>query len=56
MTLGSYNLLNLRAGWAFTPTWRLELRGDNLADTAYEPAFGFDAAGRAWFLSLAWVP
>jgi vitamin B12 transporter len=56
IALDSYNLLNLRAGWAFAPAWRLELRGDNLADEDYEPAYGFNAAGRAWFLSLAWLP
>lgn len=56
ITLDSYNLLNLRAGWAFTPAWRLELRGDNLADELYEPAYGFNSAGRSWFISLAWLP
>ncbi len=56
VTLPAYHLLNLRAGWAFTPAWRLELRGDNLADEAYEPAYGFDASGRSWFLSLSWLP
>jgi vitamin B12 transporter len=54
--LDSYYLLNLRAGWSFRPGWRLELRGENLADEQYEPAYGFNAAGRAWFLSLAWLP
>jgi vitamin B12 transporter len=54
--LDSYHLLNLRAGWAFTPAWRLELRGDNLADEAYEPAYGFNAAGRSWFVSITWMP
>jgi vitamin B12 transporter len=56
IVLPDYHLLNLRAGWAFRPAWRLELRGDNLADEAYEPAYGFDAAGRSWFVSLAWMP
>lgn len=56
VTLDSYQLLNLRTGWAFLPAWRLELRGENLADEYYEPAYGFDAAGRSWFLSLAWIP
>jgi vitamin B12 transporter len=56
ITLGSYHLLNLRAGWAVTDAWRLELRGENLADENYEPAYGFNSAGRSWFLSLAWVP
>ena len=56
ITLDSYSLLNLRAGWVFSPRWQLELRGDNLADAVYEPAYGFNAAGRSWFLSLAWKP
>jgi vitamin B12 transporter len=54
--LDSYHLLNLRAGWQFRPAWQLGLRGDNLADEVYEPAFGFNAAGRSWYLSLAWMP
>lgn len=54
--LDSYQLVNVRAGWQFRPDWQLSLRGDNLADEVYEPAFGFNAAGRSWFLSLAWLP
>ena len=56
ITLDSYNLLNLRAGWAFSPAWQLELRGDNLTDKDYQPAWGFNAAGRSWYVSLAWKP
>jgi vitamin B12 transporter len=56
ITLESYDLLNLRGGWALTSAWRLEVRGDNLTDEDYEPAYGFNAAGRAWYLSLAWLP
>jgi vitamin B12 transporter len=56
ITLDSYNLLNLRAGWVFKPGWQLELRGDNLADKDYEPAYGFNSAGRSFFISLAWKP
>ena len=54
--LDSYSLLNLRAGYFFTPGWRLEFRGDNLLDKDYEPAFGFNNAGRSFYLSLAWMP
>jgi len=56
ITLASYSLINFHAGWEFAPSWRLELRGDNLADENYEPAYGFNAAGRSWFVSLAWMP
>ncbi len=54
--LDSYSLLNLRAGWLFTPAWRLEFRGDNLLDEDYEPAFGFNSPGRSYYVSLAWMP
>ena len=56
ITLAGYNLVNLRAGWVFTPAWRLELRADNLLDEDYEPAFGFNSPGRSAYLSLAWLP
>jgi vitamin B12 transporter len=56
ITLASYNLFNLRAGWEFATSWLLELRADNLADEDYEPAFGFNSAGRSWYVSLAWMP
>jgi vitamin B12 transporter len=56
VVLDSYQLLNLRAGWPLARAWRLELRANNLADEAYEPAFGFDGAGRSWFLSVTWLP
>ena len=54
--LDSYQLLNLRGGWRFLPHWQVEVRGENLADEDYDPAWGFNAAGRSWFLSLAWAP
>jgi vitamin B12 transporter len=54
--LDGYSLLNLRAGWLFTPAWRLEFRGDNLLDEDYEPAFGFNSPGRSYYVSLAWMP
>ena len=54
--LDSYQLLNLRGAWKFAADWRLEARGENLADEEYEPAYGFNAAGRSLFISLAWIP
>ena len=56
VTLAGYDLVNLRAGWRFTPSWRTELRGENLGDADYEPAYGFNAPGRSWFISLSWIP
>jgi vitamin B12 transporter len=54
--LDSYRLLNLRGGWKILPAWQFEVRGDNLADEDYQPAWGFNAPGRSWFISLAWTP
>jgi len=54
--LDGYSLFNLRAGWLLSPAWRLELRGDNLLDEDYEPAFGFNSPGKSFYLSLAWMP
>ena len=34
----------------------MEIRGENLADEDYEPAYGFNAPERSWFISLAWMP
>jgi len=56
VALAGYDLLNLRAGWRFSPSWGAELRGENLSDADYEPAYGFNAAGRSWFISLSWRP
>ena len=56
ITLAGYDLVNLRAGWRFAPSWRTELRGENLGDADYEPAYGFNAPGRSWFISLSWIP
>jgi vitamin B12 transporter len=55
ITLRAYQLVNLRAGLALNDSLRVELRGDNLLDEEYEPAYGFNSAGRSWFLSLAWA-
>lgn len=56
VTLEGYSVLSLRAGWAFMPAWRFEVRADNLTDDDYEPAFGFNAPGRSLYLSLSWQP
>ncbi len=53
-TLGSYNLLNLRAGLPLSSGLRLEGRIENLLDENYQPAFGFNAADRSFFVSINW--
>ena len=52
--LPSYVLINLRGGWQLNESLRLEGRLENAADRFYEPAFGFNAAGRALFVALSY--
>ena len=52
--LHSYALLNLAAGWKFTPHWRLEARLGNLFDEQYELAQGYNTPGRNAQVSLSW--
>lgn len=53
-TLDSYTLLNLRAGMPLGGGFRLEGRVENALDEFYEPAFGFNAADRSYFVSINW--
>jgi len=52
--LASYTLINLRAAYRLRDNWNLEVRIDNLADRAYEPLVGFNAADRRVFVQLGW--
>ena len=52
--LPGYGIVSLRAGWSVTASITLEMRLENLLDESYEPASGFNAAGRSAFLSLDW--
>lgn len=56
LELPGYALFNLSAGYRFSPAYSMELRMDNLLDTFYEPASGFNSAGRSAFISLNWSP
>ncbi len=55
VVLPGYGLISVRGGWslreALTAQWRVE----NLLDTSYEPAAGYNASGRAVFFSLDWA-
>ncbi len=56
LELPGYALLNLVAGFPLGTAISLEFRMDNLLDHDYEPASGFNSAGRSVFLSLDWSP
>lgn len=47
--LGSYETLDLRAGWRFAPQWQLEAKLLNATGRDYEPTRDYQALGRqAW--------
>ncbi|MGA0265879.1 MAG: TonB-dependent receptor domain-containing protein [Lysobacterales bacterium] len=52
--LPGYGILSMRGGWVFNPSLTLEARWENVLDKAYEPAAGFNSAGRSVFISLDW--
>jgi vitamin B12 transporter len=54
--LPGYGVLSLRGGFPVTASLNLELRLENLLDRDYEPAAGFNSAGRSGFVSLSWQP
>ena len=50
--LGGYGLVNLFAGYRFTPEWSAMLRWNNVADKRYELARYYAAPGSNWFAGL----
>jgi vitamin B12 transporter len=56
LRLGGYATLDLHADWALRRHWTLGLRLNNLADRAYETAWGYNQPGRAGFVTLRWQP
>lgn len=54
--LGGYGVLDLRAEYALSRDWRLALHAENIADKRYETAYGYNQAGRGFFLTLRWAP
>jgi len=54
--LGGYALVHATLDWPLNARWRVQLRGDNLADRDYQLAAGFGQAGRTWLATLSYVP
>jgi vitamin B12 transporter len=50
--LGGYGLWSAHAQWRFFPHWQVALRGDNLSNHSVQPAYGYNAPPRQWFLTL----
>ena len=54
--LPGYGVLSLRGGFALSRSLALEARLENMLDRDYQPAAGFNSAGRSLFVSLYWEP
>ena len=45
----------LRAGYAFNPSWRVNLSVNNIFDKQYETAAFYRQPGRTWMLTLRYA-
>jgi vitamin B12 transporter len=50
--LGGYGLFSVYGNWNFLPNWQATLRLDNVTDHLVQPAYGYNAPPRQWFLTL----
>lgn len=55
LPMGGYGLVDLRAGWDFSPQWTLALAVNNIADKHYQTARFYEQPGRNWLLTLRYV-
>ena len=54
VTLPGYALIDLRANYALTPTWRVGFRLENVFDRDYELAHGYNTPGRSGYVDITW--
>jgi vitamin B12 transporter len=54
--LGGYTLLDLRAGWHFSPLWMLQAHLSNALNHDYETALFYNQPGFQAFLTLRYTP
>lgn len=55
-TLGSYNVLNLTAGYAINKSAGLSIRADNLTNQNDSTAYGYNPSGRRLYIGLHYQP
>ena len=56
VVLGSYALVNLRANYVVSPSWRIGARLENLLDRDYALVRGYNTPGRSGYLTLTYSP
>jgi vitamin B12 transporter len=55
-TLAAYSVVDLTASRVLTPDMKLLARIDNLMDSRYETAYGYNQARQAAFVGVTWQP
>ncbi len=56
LPLGAFTTLDLAADYALSKAWTLQARVNNATDRTYETAYGYNQAGRAFYLTLRFQP
>jgi vitamin B12 transporter len=56
LRMPGFATVDLRADWALDAAWTVGLRLNNLADKAYETAYGYNQPGREAIVVLRWTP
>ena len=54
--LAGYGVVNVTAGYAISPEWRVDLRWNNVADRDYQLVQGFNPPGSNALATLRWTP
>jgi vitamin B12 transporter len=55
LRMAGFATLDLRAAWAIDRAWSIGLALNNVADVAYETAYGYTQPGREVYLTLRWA-
>lgn len=50
--MGGYGTTDLRLGYALSPSWTVQLNGNNVFDKNYETVMFYPQQGRNWFVSV----
>jgi vitamin B12 transporter len=56
MPLPAYTTADIYADWQFARDFSVQAKLNNVTDRSYETAFGFNQAGRSFYLTLRWQP
>ena len=56
LPLASYTTADLYADWQFAKDWSVQAKLNNVTDRTYETAYGYNQAGRSFYLTLRWQP